>query len=195
MKYIETYLNDVSKITKLIDQKKILSIIKIIALSKKNKGRIFFLGAGGSAANASHAVNDFRKLANIDCYAPTDNVSELTARVNDDGWDSFFINWLKNVNINSNDLVVIFSVGGGDIKKKVSVGLIKALDYSKKNGVKTVSFSSNKKGYCYNNSDFSLFIPYLNKKRKTPYSESFQSVIWHLIVTHPLIKKNKMKWE
>lgn len=195
MKYIETYLNDVSKITKLIDQKKILSIIKIIALSKKNKGRIFFLGAGGSAANASHAVNDFRKLANIDCYAPTDNVSELTARVNDDGWDSFFINWLKNVNINSNDLVVIFSVGGGDIKKKVSVGLIKALDYSKKNGVKTVSFSSNKKGYCYNNADFSLFIPYLNKKRKTPYSESFQSVIWHLIVTHPLIKKNKMKWE
>tara|TARA_A100001011_G_C14033187_1_gene724523 strand:- start:215 stop:802 length:588 start_codon:yes stop_codon:yes gene_type:complete len=195
MKYIKSYLNDVSKISKNIDKKKLMEIIELISLIKKNNGNLFFLGAGGSAGNASHAVNDFRKLANISSFSPTDNISELTARVNDEGWNNFYVDWLKVINLKKEDLIAIFSVGGGDINRNVSVGLVNAVKYAKKRGIKTISFTSNKKGFCYKNCDVSIFIPYFNKKRITPYSESFQSILWHLIVTHPMIKQNKMKWE
>ena len=195
MKYIDSYLSDISKISQNLDENKLFEIIKLISTTKKNKGSLYFLGAGGSAGNASHAVNDFRKLANINSYAPTDNISELTARVNDEGWNNFYVDWLKVTFLKKEDLLIIFSVGGGDVKKKISVGLVNAVKYAKKRNIKTISFTSNKKGFCYNNCDISIFIPYFNKKRITPYSESFQSILWHLIVTHPMIKQNKMKWE
>ena len=149
---------------------------------------------GGSAANSSHAVNDFRKLCGIECYSPVDNVSELTARINDEGWSSSFSNWLNISNLNSKDALFIFSVGGGDLEKKVSVNLIEAVKFGKKKGAKIFGVIGRKKSFVYKNGDNVILVPEINKKLRTPYTEAFQAVIWHSLVSHPLLQLNKTKW-
>ena len=161
---------------------------------KKRNGRLFFLGVGGSAGNASHAVNDFRKLCNIECYCPTDNVSELTARINDEGWDSSFAEWLKVSKINKKDSIFIFSVGGGSKIKKISVNLIKAIDYAKKKKIKIFGIIGKKNGYAKKKGDNIIVVPEVDSKLVTPFSEAFQAVIWHCLVSHPLLQTCKTKW-
>lgn len=195
MHFIKNYLKEVELIIKKIDQKKILKIINEILKLRKSKGRIFFLGVGGSAGNASHAVNDFRKIGKFECYAPTDNVSELTAITNDEGWDKVFSNWLVTSNISSKDILMIFSVGGGNDKKKISVNLIEAIKLAKKTKTKILGIVGKKDGYTAKMADECLVIPEANLKHITPHSEAFQSVIWHLIISHPKMKVEQTKWE
>ena len=195
MNYIKAYLEQTSKIALMLDQDKVLQAVTILKNVRQEKGRLFFLGVGGSAGNASHAVNDFRKIAGIESYAPTDNVSELTARVNDDGWDSVFSNWLKVSNLNSKDVLVIFSVGGGSIEKNISTNLVKALNHAKAVGAKTIGIVSRDGGYTKQTADCCILIPTLSPETVTPHAEEFQAVIWHLLVSHPEIQKNQMKWE
>lgn len=179
----------------MLDQDQILQAVNILKNLRQNKGRLFILGVGGSAGNASHAVNDFRKIAGIESYAPTDNVSELTARVNDDGWDSVFSGWLKVSNFNSKDVLMIFSVGGGSIEKNISVNLVKALKLAKEIGAKIIGVISRDGGYTKQVSDSCILIPTLSPETVTPHAEEFQAVVWHLLVSHPEIQKNQMKWE
>lgn len=193
--YITQYLEESKKIIELIDRKNIEGIVKIILDIKKNNGRLFFLGVGGSAANASHAVNDFRKIAGIESYTPTDNVSELTARTNDDGWESVFVNWLKCNKIDKNDCIFVFSVGGGNKEKNISVNLIHALDYAREKGSKILGVVGKDGGYTAKVADFCVIIPVVNDESITPHSEAFQGIVWHMIVSHPDIKANQMKWE
>tara|TARA_B110000027_G_C16096961_1_gene291252 strand:+ start:149 stop:736 length:588 start_codon:yes stop_codon:yes gene_type:complete len=188
------HLQEAKLIIDKIDIKEIEKIVTIIQKVKKSRGRIFFIGVGGSAANASHAVNDFRKIAGIECYSPSENVSELTARINDEGWDSAYANWLKTSNLNSKDLVLVFSVGGGNLKKKVSINIVKALIYAKNKKAKISGIVSRDGGYTAKIADCCLIIPTVNKISVTPHAEAFQAVIWHLIVSHPKIKKFKTKW-
>ena len=194
MKFISSYIAESKEILNQIDLNKIEGIISEISKLKKRKGRIFFLGLGGSAANCSHAVNDFRKLCDIECYTPMDNIAEFSARVNDDGINSSFSNWLKTSKLNNKDLIFIFSVGGGDKKRNVSTNLIMAVDYALKKKCKIVSIVGKKGGYANVKATKSLVIPIINNKNITPHSESMQAVIWHLIITHPKIKVNKTKW-
>ncbi len=189
-KYIKESINILNK----IDVNKLEKIISVISKVRKNKGRIFFLGVGGSAANASHAVNDFRKLACIESYAPTDNVSELTARTNDEGWKTVFKEWLKISKLNKKDLIFIFSVGGGNKKKKVSENLIEAINYAKKIGCDICGVVGKNGGYTNKATKFCLRIPSENPKLITPHTEGFQALIWHLIISHPKIQINKTKW-
>jgi D-sedoheptulose 7-phosphate isomerase len=193
--YINIYLNEVSEITSKLDKAEIEKMISVILKVKKDQGRIFMLGVGGSAGNASHAVNDFRKIAGIECYAPTDNVSELTARVNDDGWDSSFVNWLKGSRLNNKDCIFIFSVGGGNLEKNVSVNIVNSLKYAKETGSSVIGIVGKDGGYTAKVADACVIIPTVNKDTITPHSEAFQATIWHLLVTHPAIKENEMKWE
>lgn len=194
MKFIEKYFENSKDVINKIDLKKINKTINLISRIKKNEGRVFFLGIGGSAANCSHAVNDFRKLANIECYTPIDNVSELTARTNDDGFDTIFKNWLKISKLNKRDLIFIFSVGGGNKNKNVSTNLIDAIDYAKSVGAKSCSITADLNGYAVKKCDIPIIIPTVNRKLITPLAEAFQGIIWHLIVSHPKICKNKTKW-
>lgn len=189
-KFFKTFL----EVLNLIDQSSVTKLIKQIRHVKDKKGRIFFVGVGGSAGNASHAVNDFRKICEIECYSPLDNVSELTARINDEGWDSSISEWLRISKINSKDALFVFSVGGGDVKRKVSVNIVNAIKYSKKRKAKIFGVVSNKGGYLLKKGDFVVYIPPLNKKLITPIAEAYQAVVWHCIVSHPLLQKNKTKW-
>ena len=193
--YIEKYLNESKIIIDSLDINKIEGIINILLDVRQNEGRIFFLGVGGSAANASHAVNDFRKIAGIESYTPVDNVSELTARTNDDGWESVFVNWLKCNKIGTNDCIFIFSVGGGNKEKNISVNLLHAIDYAKEKGCKIVGVVGKDGGYTAKIADSCVVIPVINKESITPHTEAFQGLIWHLIVSHPKILINAMKWE
>ena len=192
--FITEYFNQIAVIAKLIDIKEINKLVYELKSLKKRNGRLFFLGVGGSAGNASHAVNDFRKLCNIESYCPTDNVSELTARINDDGWNSSFAEWLKVSKINRKDSIFIFSVGGGSKSKKVSVNLIQAIDYAKKKKIKIFGVVGKKNGYAKKKGDNIIVIPEINKKLITPFSEAFQAVIWHCLVSHPLLQTCKTKW-
>ncbi|MDQ3193543.1 MAG: SIS domain-containing protein [Bacteroidota bacterium] len=194
-KYIDSYLDEVSEIVRKIDKDQIEKMVKILAGVRKSNGRLFMLGVGGSAGNASHAVNDFRKIAGIECYCPTDNVSELTARVNDDGWDTSFVNWLKGSRLNSKDCIFIFSVGGGNIEKNISVNIVNALKYAQEIGSTMIGIVGKDGGYTAKVADACVIIPTVNNETITPHAESFQGTIWHLLVTHPLIKENEMKWE
>ena len=193
--YIKRYLKEVETIAQNIDKEKVESIIKDVISVKKNSGRIFFLGVGGSAANCSHAVNDFRKIAEIDSYTPLDNVAELTARTNDEGWDSVFADWLIRSNLNINDLIFILSVGGGSKEKKISTNLISAIDYAKKVNSKVVGIVGRDGGYTAANTNSCIIIPKISDDTITPHAESWQAVIWHLIVTDPRIQSFKNKWE
>jgi D-sedoheptulose 7-phosphate isomerase len=194
MDFIRQYLIEAKNIIDALDLIEISKIVKHINVVKKNKGRIFFIGVGGSAANSSHAVNDFRKLAGIECYSPVDNVSELTARTNDEGWHTIFKSWLIVSKLNKNDLIFVFSVGGGDIKRNVSTNIIEALKFAKLKKAKICGIVGKIGGYTSKVADACLRIPVENMKNLTPHSEAFQAVIWHLLVSHPDIKKYKTKW-
>jgi D-sedoheptulose 7-phosphate isomerase len=192
--YSQKHLEEVIQITSAINSEVIEEMVKLLKTVKENKGRIFFLGVGGSAANAGHAVNDFRKLAGIESYAPTDNVAELTARTNDEGWATVFSEWLKVSNLNSKDCLFILSVGGGDKQRGVSANLCDAIDYGKLVGAKITGIVGRDGGYTAKNADVCLVVPTVNDATVTPHSESFQVVVWHLMVTHPDLKSNPTKW-
>ena len=187
------FFKETKLVIESIDQLKLSKIIKLLINLRKQNGRLFILGIGGSAGNASHAVNDFRKLCNIDTYTPIDNISEITAKTNDEGFDTIFDSYLKLSNLNKKDIVMIFSVGGGDIKKKISVNLVNAIKYCRKINSKTISFVG-KKGYAYKNSNIFLIFKTKDPYFTTPISESMQVLVWHLIVSHPLLQINKTKW-
>ena len=193
-KHINKYFYQVSKIAEMVDKNEVNELVKNIVKIKRKSGRIFFLGVGGSAGNSSHAVNDFRKLCNIEAYTPTDNVSELTARINDEGWNYSFVDWLKVSKFNSRDAIFIFSVGGGNKIKNVSTNLIKAIDFVLKKKGKIFGIVGKKDGYTKKKGHNVLVVPLVDKKLITPHSEAFQAVIWHCLVSHPDLQSNKTKW-
>ena len=192
--HIHNFFNEVKIIAEKIDKKEIQKLAENINVVRKKKGRLFFLGVGGSAGNCSHAVNDFRKLCNIESYSPTDNVSELTARINDEGWDSSFSEWLKVSNLKKDDALFIMSVGGGNLKKKVSVNLVNAIRYAKIKKSKIFGIVGKKNGYTRTHANVSILVPNVNDKLITPHTEAFQAVIWHCLVSHPLLQIRKTKW-
>ena len=195
MSYVNEYLAEARTIAEQINQADIERMIGIILDIRRNHGRLFFLGVGGSAGNASHAVNDFRKIAGIESYSPCDNVSELTARTNDDGWESVFVEWLKGSHLNNQDGVFVLSVGGGNQVKNVSVNLVRALEYAKKTGAKIVGIVGRDGGYTGKTADACVIIPTVNTATVTAHTEAFQAVIWHLIVSDPRMRATEMKWE
>ena len=195
MSYAAQHLKEASEIIQKIDIESIEKVADLLAKVKSDQGRIFFLGVGGSAGNCSHAVNDFRKIVEIESYAPTDNVSELTARTNDDGWPTIFEPWLKLSKLNSKDVVFIFSVGGGNLEKNISPNLVNALKLAKTVGAKITGVVGRDGGYTAQVADACVIIPTVNTETITPHSEAFQAVVWHLLVSHPKLKQNQTKWE
>ena len=195
MSYAAQHLKEASEIIQKIDIESIEKVVDLLAKVKSEEGRIFFLGVGGSAGNCSHAVNDFRKIVEIESYAPTDNVSELTARTNDDGWPTIFEPWLKLSKLNSKDVVFIFSVGGGNLEKNISPNLVSALKLAKIVGAKITGVVGRDGGYTAQVADACVIIPTVNTETITPHSEAFQAVVWHLLVSHPKLKENQTKWE
>ena len=194
MNFSTSHLTETVDIAKAIDPGKIENMVTLLKNLKERKGRLFILGVGGSAATAGHAVNDFRKLAGIETYAPTDNVAELTARTNDEGWSTVFSGWLKVSRLSAKDCIFILSVGGGDKERGVSANLCEAIDYAKEVGASITGIVGRDGGYTSKNSETALVIPTVNKDSVTPHSESFQTVIWHLLVSHPELKENPTKW-
>jgi D-sedoheptulose 7-phosphate isomerase len=195
MNFTESFLAEAAELLGKLDVSAIEKTVDILANTRKQGGRLFILGVGGSAANASHAVNDFRKIVGIEAYAPTDNVSELTARTNDEGWESVFKGWLEGSHLNARDAVMIFSVGGGNLEKNVSPNLVRALQLAKEVGVKIVGVVGRDGGYTAQVADACVIIPTVNPEHITPHTEAFQSVIHHLLVTHPRLKIAQTKWE
>lgn len=193
MKFIKDYLDEYTYCLRNIDKKSIDDIIKIID-KNKSKGRVFFLGVGGSAANSSHAVNDFRKLCNIEAYSVSENISEITARINDDGWKTSYSNWLKVSKLTKKDILFILSVGGGSVRKKISENIIEAIKYAKSKQSKIVGIVGKDGGFTSKYSNAVVKIPINNKNIITPITESFQSIIWHCIVSDPRLKINDTKW-
>ena len=193
--YISAFLDDAVSIIRKIDRTQIRKMTEILEGVRANGGRLFILGVGGGAGHASHAVNDFRKIAGIESYAPTDNVSELTARVNDDGWETVFESWLKGSRLTAQDCILVFSVGGGNAEKNVSVNLVNALRYAKETGAEVIGVVGRDGGYTAKVADACVIIPTVNEKTVTPQTEAFQAVVWHLIVSSPAMQKYEMKWE
>ena len=193
--FTREYLNAAADVISRIDTDAINKLVKLLAATRAAEGRLFILGVGGSAANASHAVNDFRKLAGMEAYAPTDNVSELTARVNDEGWPTVFEAWLKVSHLRANDMVLVFSVGGGSLEENISPNLVRALQFAKKAGAKVGGVVGRDGGYTARVADACVLIPNVEAKIVTPLSEAFQAVVWHLIVSHPDLKQADGKWE
>ena len=195
MSYSEQYLRETAEIVSRLDPALCEKAVELLVAIRERHGRLFILGVGGSAANASHAVNDFRKIAGLECYAPTDNVSELTARTNDEGWSTVFAEWLKGSRINDKDGLLIFSVGGGNTEKNVSPNLIAALQLAKERGASVLGVVGRDGGYTAKVADVVIVIPTVNADNTTPHSESFQAVVWHLFVSHPKLKIAQTKWE
>ena len=195
MSYAQQHLNESIEVIQKIDASVIEKMADLLARVKTNGGRIFFLGVGGSAGNCSHAVNDFRKIVGIESYAPTDNVSELTARTNDEGWASIFVEWLKVSKLTAKDMLFIFSVGGGNLEKNISPNLVEALKLAKTIGSKVVGVVGRDGGYTAQVADACVIVPTVNADNVTPHSEAFQAVVWHLLVSHPKLKANQTKWE
>ncbi len=193
--YVVSYLADVEKIAASVDRDALAGIVGELVRIRAGKGRLFFLGVGGSAANASHAVNDFRKIAGMECYAPTDNVSELTARVNDDGWDTVFSRWLEGSRLNEQDGIFILSVGGGNLEKNISPNLVRAVEFARKVGASIMGIVGRDGGYTARAAGHCVIVPTVNESTVTPHTESFQSVLLHLLVSHPHLKVSEMKWE
>jgi len=193
--YTKRYLLEAQSIITSIDESTVEKMIDILLEARENNGRLFILGVGGSAGNAGHAVNDFRKIAGIETYAPTDNVSELTARTNDDGWDSSFSNWLLGSRLRAQDVVFVLSVGGGNLEKKVSVNIVSSLQLAQSVGAKVIGIVGRDGGYTAQVANAAVIIPPISPDTITPHAEAFQAVVWHLVVTHPRLKKNEMKWE
>ena len=195
MSYSQQHLNESIEIIKNINPQDVENVASLLSQVKINEGRIFFLGVGGSAGNCSHAVNDFRKIVGVESYAPTDNVSELTARINDEGWPTIFVEWLKISKLKQSDCLFIFSVGGGSSEKNISPNLVEALKYAKEVGSMVTGVVGRDGGYTAKVADACVIIPTVNPDNITPHSEAFQAVIWHLLVSHPLLKTNDTKWE
>jgi D-sedoheptulose 7-phosphate isomerase len=195
MSFVEQHLSEAVEIIRKLDTGAIDRIVDLLAVVKADGGRIFFLGVGGSAGNCSHAVNDFRKIVGIESYAPTDNVSELTARTNDEGWATVFVEWLKTSHLARKDLVFVLSVGGGSLEKNISPNLVTAVQFAKTVGAKVVGIVGRDGGYTAQVADACVIVPTVNPETITPHSEAFQAVIWHLLVSHPALKRNATKWE
>lgn len=195
MEYISRYFQEVAKIAGMIDKEAVQKVAQILAELRSHGGRLFFLGVGGGAGNSNHAVNDFRKIADIESYAPTDNASELTARVNDNGWETVFSDWLRVSRLNKNDAVFVFSVGGGNAEKNISMNIVKALQFSKEVNAKIIGIVGRDGGYTAKVADACILIPTVASDTVTPHVESFQAVVWHLLVSHPKLKQSEMKWE
>ncbi len=193
--HIDSYFKGVIKIAETIDRSSMEKAVNLLLDTRVKKGRLFILGVGGSAANASHAVNDFRKLAGIESYAPTDNVSELTARINDDGWDTVFAGWLKGSRLNQDDCIMVISVGGGNEEKNISVNLVKALKFAKETGAKIIGLVGRDGGYTAKVADAAVIVPVINDNLITPLTEAYHAVIWHMFVSHPKLQVNTAKWE
>jgi len=195
MDHVERYLQEAIKVIEKIDQNKIEGIVKSLIELRQRGGRLFFLGVGGGAANASHAVNDFRKICGIESYTPTDNVSELTARTNDSGWETVFVDWLKGSKLTAKDGIFILSVGGGNLEKNISVNLVHALNYACEIGAKIFGIVGRDGGFTAKVADACVIVPTVNPEAITSHTESFQNLLLHLIVSHPDLKISEMKWE
>lgn len=194
MNFLKKYKRNINNSLENLEDTKILKAINLLKNLKKDKGRLFIIGVGGSAGNASHAVNDFRKLCDIDAYTPIDNVSEITAKTNDEGFETIFDTYLKLSKFNKRDILMVFSVGGGNLKKKVSVNLIKAIKYANLKRGKIISVIGRSDGYAYKNSTVSILVNVEDTKLVTPISETFQALLWHFFVSHPYLQVNKTKW-
>jgi D-sedoheptulose 7-phosphate isomerase len=195
MSYSRRHLDETIAVVNALDAAAIERLATTLAAVRERGGRLFFLGVGGSAGNAGHAVNDFRKLAGFEAYAPTDNVAELTARTNDDGWDTVFVAWLKGSRLTRADAVFVFSVGGGSLEKNISPNLVRALEYAQEVGATIAGIVGRDGGYTASVADACVIVPTVNPETVTPHAEAFQAVIWHLLVSHPLLKAHPTKWE
>jgi D-sedoheptulose 7-phosphate isomerase len=195
MSYAETYLQEAAEIIRRLDTAAIEKVASLLARVKADGGRVFFLGVGGSAANCSHAVNDFRKIVGLECYAPTDNVAELTARTNDEGWGSVFAEWLKISRLSARDALFILSVGGGDAERNISPNLVRAMQLARDLGAKVTGVVGRDGGFTARVADACVIVPTVNAETITPHVEAFQALLWHLLVSHPLLKENQTKWE
>jgi D-sedoheptulose 7-phosphate isomerase len=195
MTFTEDFLKEVQVVTQELDAKAIDAVVEQLLAIRERGGRLFILGVGGSAGNASHADNDFRKICGLECYAPTDNVSELTARTNDEGWATIFAEWLKGSHLSKKDGVLVLSVGGGNLEKNVSPNLVRALQYAQEVGATITGIVGRDGGYTAKVADAVVIIPTVNPDHITPHSEAFQAVVWHLFVSHPRLKMNQTKWE
>ena len=195
MSFSETFLAEVQEVARRLDTSALEQMAALLAKIRDENGRLFVLGVGGSAANASHAVNDFRKIVGMETYAPTDNVSELTARTNDDGWATIFESWLRVSRLNRRDGILVLSVGGGSLDKQVSPNLVSALGYARSVGAKIIGIVGRDGGYTASVADAYVIIPTVNASHVTPHSEAFQAVVWHLLVSHPILKVAQTRWE
>ena len=195
MSFTQSYLEETQKVVAGLDVAAIDKMVDELARVRERGGRLFILGVGGSAGNASHAVNDFRKICGFEAYAPTDNVSELTARTNDEGWPTVLSEWLKGSRVNGLDALLIFSVGGGNVEKNVSPNLVSAIQLAKQVGASVLGIVGRDGGYTAKEADACVIVPTVNPEHVTPHSEAFQGVVWHLFVSHPKLKVNRTKWE
>src|SRR6185295_6489825 len=195
MSYAKQHLAEAARVLAGLDTEVIEKMVGLLADLRARGGRLFFLGVGGSAANCSHAVNDFRKIAGIEAYTPVDNVSELTARTNDEGWETVFVAWLRGSRLQATDMIFVLSVGGGSLEKNVSPNLVLALQYAKQVGAPIVGVVGRDGGYTAQVADACVVIPTVNPDTVTPHAEAFQAVVWHLLVSHPALKARSMKWE
>jgi len=193
--FAEDYLTEVGRILQQLDPDVIEKSIDLLVDTRARSGRLFVLGVGGGAANASHAVNDFRKIVGLEAYAPTDNIAELTARINDEGWAGAFEGWLRISRVTADDLILVFSVGGGDVEKNVSVNLVQALRYGKQQGARILGIVGRSGGVTAQVADACIIVPPVNPAHITPHTEALQSVLWHLMVSHPRLKRAPTKWE
>jgi D-sedoheptulose 7-phosphate isomerase len=195
MSFVATFLAEASEVVSRIDADAVERVVAELAAVRERGARLFILGVGGSAGNASHAVNDFRKLVGIEAYAPTDNVSELTARTNDEGWETTFSAWLQVSKLRAGDAILVFSVGGGSLERNVSPNLVRAVQYAKQVGATVLGIVGRDGGYTAREADAVVIIPTVNDAHITPHSEAFQGVVWHCIVSHPALKACATKWE
>lgn len=195
MSYTQQYLSEAAQILGKLEIKAIDRMVEELKLLRERGGRLFILGTGGGAGHASHAVNDFRKIAAIEAYAPTDNVSELTARVNDEGWETSYVNWLKGSRLNKNDMIFIFSVGGGNRDHQISMNLVRCLELAREVGAAICGVVGRDGGYTAQVANACVVVPSVNPSTVTPHVESFQAVVWHLLVSHPDLQAAAMKWE
>src|SRR5262245_41346486 len=195
MQFVKQFLDEVVQIAERIDRESLARLVDVLVEVRASGGRLFILGVGGSAANASHAVNDFRKIVGLEAYTPVDNVSELTARINDDGWDSSFANWLAGSRLSRRDGVLVFSVGGGDAERNVSVNLVRAIEYAKSVGARICGVVGRSGGFTAKMAEACVLIPVVNNQTLTAHTEAFQAVVWHLLVSHPRLQAAPMKWE
>ena len=195
MSFAQQFLSEAKEVIDGLDLEQIERMAALLAATRAAGGRLFILGVGGSAANASHAVNDFRKIAGMEAYAPTDNVSELTARTNDEGWATVFESWLRGSRLRKEDAVLVFSVGGGNLEKNVSPNLVKALEYAKSVGARILGIVGRDGGFTAQVADACVIVPTVNPVHTTPHAEAFQAVVWHLLVSHPDVKQAETKWE